>query len=500
MSIGLSYKLAVTASVHNFTRFSGSVVIMAHVEQLYTNCLAQAAYFVWSEGEAVVIDPMRDPRPYMELAEKHNVKIKYVIETHFHADFVSGHTDLAEAAKAVIVFGPTAQPNFDAFIATDGEVLRFGAASLTVLHTPGHTMESSCFVLYNNGNDVPVGIFTGDTLFIGDVGRPDLAQLVVDTTQEGQARKLYQSLRNKIMPLPDSVIVYPGHGAGSACGKNMSKETTDLLGNQKLTNYALRPDMSEDEFVTALLEGLREPPAYFVSQVVKNKGAAGTFADAMSRGQNELTVQDVKKALSDDVLVFDTRHSQPEFAACHIANTVYSGTSGSLALWIATVFKDVHRPYIICTDGKDFEEGLIRLTRVGFDHCLGHLKGGLEAWKAAGEPTTTIEFATTHQLQSELEAGTPLQVIDVRGPGEYRNAHLEGAINVPLCSREAIDFQAIMEPSKHNYVYCVSGYRAMMYLSICRRAGVTGPIFNVQGGMNEIQKSSLASKVVSRPH
>lgn len=472
---------------------------MAQVQQIYTGCLAQAAYFIWSGSEAVVIDPLRDPRPYLDLAKEHGVTVKYVVVTHFHADFVSGHADLSEATKAPIVFGPTAQPNFDALIARDGEVLHFGASSLTVLHTPGHTMESSSFLLRNNDNDTPLGLFTGDTLFIGDVGRPDLAQLVVDTTQEGQAKLLYRSLRTKIMPLPDSVIIYPGHGAGSACGKNMSKETTDLLGNQKRTNYALQPDLSEDDFVVALLDGLREPPAYFASQVGMNKGAAGSFADVMARGKKELSVAEVKQAIDAGTLVIDARHSQPEFGACHIPRTIYCGTSGSLALWAATVFKDVHRPFIICTDGKDMEEGLVRLSRVGFDQCLGHLAGGIEAWKAAGEPTATIPYANVEHLRTEIESGAPIEIIDVRGPGEFRNLHLAGAINVPLCSREPLNLKSLInDPAKKVYAYCVSGYRAMMFLSLCRSEGVTNDIFNVMGGMNELQKSALSSKLLAR--
>lgn len=470
--------------------------MVAHVEQIYTACMSQAAYFLESDGEAVVIDPLRDPAPYMERAASRGARIKYVIETHFHADFVSGHTDLAQASGATIVFGPTAQPTFDALIATDGEELRFGKARLRVLHTPGHTLESACFVLYDDGSDTPRAVFTGDTVFIGDVGRPDLAQLVADTTQERQARLLYRSIREKILPLPDSVIVYPGHGAGSACGKNLSSETSDTLGNQKKTNYALDAGLSEDDFVHALLEGLREPPGYFQHQVVLNKGQAGPFADAIARGKRHLTVGELKEQLAKGVLVLDYRHHQPDFAACHIPGTIYAGTSGSLALWVATVFANVHQPYAIVNDDQDFEDGLYRLTRVGFDNCLGHLKGGMEAWKAAGEPTASIEYATADELAADVGAPDRIQIFDVRGPGEYRNGHLAHARNAPLCERRPTNFAELVAPDKKAYMYCVSGYRALMYITLCRRAGVTAPMYNVKGGIGAIKSHPTLSAMI----
>eukprot|EP00672_Neobodo_designis_P021690 CAMPEP_0174828346 /NCGR_PEP_ID=MMETSP1114-20130205/1275_1 /TAXON_ID=312471 /ORGANISM="Neobodo designis, Strain CCAP 1951/1" /LENGTH=474 /DNA_ID=CAMNT_0016062059 /DNA_START=52 /DNA_END=1476 /DNA_ORIENTATION=- len=453
----------------------------AYVEQLYTGCLAQAAYFVLSGTEAAVIDPMRDPAPYLELAKRHNATIKYVIETHFHADFVSGHVDLAKATGATIVYGPKAEPAFDAFIAKDGEELPLGDHKFTALHTPGHTMESTTFLLHKS-DGAPHAIFTGDTLFIGDAGRPDLAQKAASMTQEQLAALLFTSLRTKIMPLPDDVVVFPGHGAGSACGKNMSSETQDTLGRQKLTNYTLRADATQEEFIKELLDGLRAPPQYFGSQVAINKGHAAvdeTYADIIEGGKKKLSVEEFKAHLDAGKLVLDVRRTPDQFVSGFIPGTVFAGLTGSIAVWAATVLGNVEQPYALVADDDSLHEGLSRLARVGFNHCVGHLDGGVDAWKAAGYTLDTIVSEPASEVLKGLEAGE-VQIIDVRGPGEYRNSHIDGATHAPLCSRDPLDFKSIVQPDKRAFAHCAGGYRSVMFLSLCKRAGVTAG--NITGG------------------
>jgi len=472
----------------------------AHVEQLYTSCMAQACYFIVSDGEAAVIDPLRDPAPYLALAAKHEARIKYVIETHFHADFVSGHQDLARETGATIVFGPTAEPNFDAHICKDGEELPLGRVKLTVLHTPGHTMESTCFLLHDESGK-PTCVFTGDTLFIGDAGRPDLAQKAAHVSQEDMARLLFKSLRTKLMPLPDDVVVYPGHGAGSACGKHMSDQTSDTLGKQKLMNYTLRADMTEDEFVKELLDGLRAPPGYFGLQIAQNKGEIESveFQRVIERGMKKLSPAEVKAAIASGVVAFDTRRLPSEFCEGHVPSSVFAGTSGSLALWVATVFRDVKQPFVLIADDETLKEGISRLARVGFDNCIGHLDGGLAAWKEAGEQLATVGTITASELVSQVEFHPEtLQVLDVRGPGEWRNGHLDLARHVPLCSREPIDFKSIVDPSRPLYTHCAAGYRSVMFLSLLLRAGVEARVFNVVGGMAEIARvDALCSRITT---
>lgn len=352
------------------------------IEQIYTGCLAQGAYYIESEGEAVVIDPLRETTPYVERAVKDNAKIKYVFETHFHADFVSGHIDLAKATGAKIVYGPTAQPGFEAVVAKDGEVFKVGKLSIEVLHTPGHTMESSCFLLCNEAG-VPQALFSGDTLFIGDVGRPDLAQKAAHMTQEQLAETLYDSLRKKIMPLSDDLIVYPAHGAGSACGKNMSKETTDTLGNQKRTNYALRADITKAEFVKEVLTGLVAPPGYFPANVGMNKFGYDSIEQVMERGTHPLSPAAFEVAAEETgALVLDTRDAET-FGQGFIPNSINIGLDGNFAPWVGALITDIRQQILLVTPAGREAETVQRLARVGYDYCIGYLEGGLDAWKAA---------------------------------------------------------------------------------------------------------------------
>ena len=355
------------------------------IEQIYTGCLAQGAYYIESNGEAVVIDPLREVQPYLDKASVNGARIKYIFETHFHADFVSGHLDLARQTGATIVYGPTAQPGFEAHIAKDGEILKLGGAQFKVLHTPGHTMESSCYLLTDE-NGKETAIFTGDTLFIGDVGRPDLAQKVkAELTPEILAGHLFDSLRNKIMPLPDDLVVYPAHGAGSACGKMMSKETTDTLGHQKRTNYALRPDMSKEEFIKELLTGLTAPPQYFPLNVMMNIKGYDSIQEVISRGTRPLDPEAFEAAANEtSAIILDTRDAQV-FAKGFIPNAINIGINGNFAPWVGSLIPDINQPILLVTEEGREEEVVTRLARVGYDHAIGFLKGGFEAWKKAGK-------------------------------------------------------------------------------------------------------------------
>lgn len=388
------------------------------IEQIYTGCLAQGAYYIESNSEAVVIDPLREVQPYIEKAEKDNAKIKYVLETHFHADFVSGHLDLAGKTGATIVFGPTAKPAFDARVATDGEILEVGNIKIKVIHTPGHTMESTCFLLIDE-NGKETSLFTGDTLFIGDVGRPDLAQKVIaDLTQEKLAAHLYDSLHNKIIPLADDIIVYPAHGAGSACGKNMSKETTDTLGNQKKTNYALQP-MTKEAFIDQVLDGLMPPPAYFPENVLMNIKGYESIDEVLYKGTRALTPTEFEVAANEtDALLLDTRDAQI-FAKGFIPNSINIGIDGNFAPWAGTLIPDIKQIILLIADDGREEEIVTRLARVGYDNTIGYLKGGFEAWKNAGKETDTIESISVDELAKRMEQNPDLNILDVRKKSEH---------------------------------------------------------------------------------
>lgn len=456
------------------------------VEQIYTGCLAQGAYYIESNGEAAIIDPLREIKPYLERAEKDGAKIKYVLETHFHADFVSGHLDLAKASGARIIFGPNASPTFDAHITSDGEELKVGKVTIKVLHTPGHTMESTTYLLKDE-NSRDYALFTGDTLFIGDVGRPDLAAKS-DLTKEQLAGHLYDSLRNKIMPLADDVVVYPAHGAGSACGKNMSKETFDTLGNQKKTNYALRADMTKEEFVKEVTEGLLPPPGYFPMNVKMNKEGYNSIDSVMNLGLQALSPDAFEAAANETgALILDTRKAQ-DFAAGFIPNAIFIGIDGGFAPWVGTLIPDIKQPILFVADEGREEEVVTRLARVGYDHAIGYLKGGFAAWREAGKETDTVTSITADTLAISFEQDNNINIIDVRKPGEYQAEHLETAVNKPLDFLN--EHLAELPKDETLYIHCAGGYRSMIAASILKARGYD-MLIDVQGGYKAISETNL---------
>ena len=455
------------------------------IEQYYTNCLAQGAYYIEHNGEAAVIDPLREVDQYIELAESHGAKIKFVFETHFHADFVSGHVTLSEKTGAPIVFGPMADPSFDCIVAEDNQEFKIGGLTIRVLHTPGHTMESTTYLLLDE-HKKDIAIFSGDTLFLGDVGRPDLAQKAASMTQEDLAGLLYDSLRTKIMTLPDDVVVYPGHGAGSACGKNMSKETVGLLGEQKQTNYALRADMTKEEFVKELTDGLLPPPAYFPDNVRMNKIGYTDIDNVLEKGKKELSPAEAQQLLADDkTIILDVRH-QRDFIAGHIKNSIFIGLDGTFAPWVGAVLKTVRQPIILVVDENRLEEAITRLARVGFDHILGYVKGGLDAWKNAGLPTETLESIDASELEQQLTAEKS-EVVDVRKTTEYQSEHIVDAVNRPL---DDIDEIVHTFPKDHFYLHCAGGYRSVIAASILKRNGIHH-FTDVAGGFAAIRDTAI---------
>ncbi len=457
------------------------------IEQIYTGCLAQGAYYIESNGEAVVIDPLREVETYIQKAAKNGATIKYVLETHFHADFVSGHLDLSKKTGAPIVYGPTAKPDFDALIATDGQEFKVGALTLVALHTPGHTLESTCYLL-RDASGKAVALFSGDTLFIGDVGRPDLAQKVAaDLTQEKLASYLYDSLRNKIMPLPDDIIVYPAHGAGSACGKNMSKETSDTLGHQKQTNYALRADMTREEFTREVLTGLAAPPAYFPLNVQMNIQGIESIDTVLARGQQALTAQGFEAAANEThALILDTRDPQT-FAQGFVPNSINIGIDGQFAPWVGALIPDIKQELLlVCESGRE-EEVITRLARVGYDHTIGYLDGGFDAWKKAGKEIDRIESIDATELATRMNAN-PVHILDVRKQSEYLSEHLVEAANTPLdLVNESL---AQIDKNKTYYVHCAGGYRSMIFNSILRARGYDN-LIDVKGGFKALKESAL---------
>jgi glyoxylase-like metal-dependent hydrolase (beta-lactamase superfamily II)/rhodanese-related sulfurtransferase len=453
------------------------------VEQIYTGCLAQGAYYIESEGEAVVIDPLREVAPYIQRAQKDGAKIKYVLETHFHADFVSGHLDLAKETGATIVYGPTAVPSFKAHIATDGEMLELGKVKIKVIHTPGHTMESTCFLLIDE-NGKETGLFSGDTLFIGDVGRPDLAQKVkAELTEDILAGHLYESLRNKILPLADDIIVYPAHGAGSACGKNMSKETTDTLGHQKATNYALQP-MTKEEFKIQVLTGLVAPPSYFPMNVLMNIQGYDSIVDVLKRGQHALSPAAFEAAANETgALILDTR-SPEYFAKGFIPNSINIGIDGNFAPWVGTMIPDIKQQILIVAEPGREEEIVTRLARVGYDFCIGYLEGGFEAWKKAGQEVDVIPQVDVDQLHDLIAKGE--NVLDVRKKSEYDSEHVIDAENAPLDFIN--DSMQLINRNKTYFVYCAGGYRSMIFISTLRARGFDN-LVDVKGGFKSIKET-----------
>lgn len=457
-----------------------------NVEQIYTGCLAQGAYYITSEGEAVIIDPLRETQPYLDRLNRDQVKLKYIFETHFHADFVSGHVDLSKKTGAKIVYGPNAACEFDCISATDGQIFEIGKIKLKVLHTPGHTMESSCFLLIDE-NGKENALFSGDTLFIGDVGRPDLAQKAAAMTQDQLAGILFHSLRNKVMTLPDDVLVYPAHGAGSACGKNMSKETVSTIGNQKQSNYALRANMTEAEFIKEVTDGLLPPPAYFGMNVAMNKKGYESFDTILNNGMKAIDVKDFELIVeSSGAVILDTRDSST-FAKGFIPQSINIGIKGDFAPWVGAMIGDVNQAIVLVTEPGKEEECVTRLTRVGFDHILGHLKGGFEAWQAAGNEIEKVNRISAATFASEVKMGES-KVLDVRKPSEFDAEHLE---NATFCTLADInDWVKDINPKEHFYLHCQSGYRSMVAASILQARGYHN-FSEVEGGFKAISGTSL---------
>lgn len=459
------------------------------VEQIYTGCIAHAAYYIENNGVAAVFDPLREVQPYIDRAQIDNAEIKYVFETHFHADFVSGHLDLRKKASAEIVFGPDAKPDYEATIAKDGQIFEVGNYKVKVIHTPGHTMESTTYLLIDE-NGKEHGIITGDTLFIGDVGRPDLAQHVVsDLTEEKLAGYLYDSLRNKIMPLSDDLIVYPNHGAGSACGKMMSKETTDTLGNQKKYNYALQ-DMTKDEFIKALLTGLTAPPGYFPQNVLMNIKGYESLDSVMDRANKALTPEEFELVANETgALMLDTRDAD-DFAKGFIPNSINIGLDGNFAQWVGEMIPDVKQEILLIAYPDKEEEAITRLSRVGYDNTVGYLEKGFQSWKKNDKEYETINRITPEELEKQYKTGNPL-VFDVRKKSEFDSEHIIDAINVPL--NQINQHLAEFPKNKPFILHCAGGYRSMIAASILKQRG-WNDVTDVIGGFDEISKKTSVKK------
>jgi len=455
------------------------------VEQLYTSCLAQGAYYIESNGEAAIIDPLREVDQYIQMAADRNAQIKYIFETHFHADFVSGHVDLSKKTGAPIVYGPTEmKTRFEAIIAADGDVFHIGNIQLKLIHTPGHTMESSCYLLTNEEGKEEA-IFTGDTLFIGDVGRPDLAQHVVEgLTEEKLAGHMFDSLRNKIMPLGDDLIVYPAHGAGSACGKNLSSETSDTLGNQKETNYALNPEMSKEAFIKELTTGLVSPPGYFPKNVMLNIQGYDEIDDVLKKGTKALSVEEFEVLTEeDDVMILDTRAPE-DFAQRFIPNAISIGIDGNFAVWVGTLVTDINQKIILVVDEGRENEVVTRLARVGYDNAIGYLEGGMDSWITSGKTVASISSISTQEFAKRAKEN--VNILDVRKESEYMSEHIVDAENMPL------DFvynnsQSLPQQDPY-YVHCAGGYRSMIFASILHQKGYHN-LINVEGGFDAIKAS-----------
>ncbi len=456
------------------------------IEQIYTGCLAQGAYYITSKNEAIIIDPLRETKPYIERLERDNVKLKYIFETHFHADFVSGHLDLSKQTGASIVYGPNANPEFDFISAADGQVFRVGDISIKALHTPGHTMESTTYLLIDE-NGKENAIFSGDTLFIADVGRPDLAQKSASMTQDELAGILFKSLRTKIMTLPDNVLVYPAHGAGSACGKNMSKETVSTIGEQKTNNYALRADMTQQEFIAEVTDGLLPPPAYFGMNVAMNKKGSQSFENVLNNSMTAINATDFENQVSqNNALILDTRNSA-DFSKGHIPQSINIGISGDFAPWVGAMIGDINQAIILVTEIGKEEETITRLSRVGFDKVIGFLDGGFQSWQNASFEIDTVQRISAEQFANEAKTDTN-KIIDIRKDGEYSAEHVDEAFSRPLANIN--NWIKEINPSEHFYIYCAGGYRSMIAASILQARGFRN-FTEVEGGFNAISKTNI---------
>lgn len=457
-----------------------------NIEQIYTGCLSQGAYYIESQGQVAIIDPLRETKPYLERAERDKAKIKYIFETHFHADFVSGHITLSKETGAPIIFGPQANPSFEAIVAKDNEVFELGDVTITAIHTPGHTMESTTYLLKDkNGKDY--AIFSGDTLFLGDVGRPDLAQKANEVSQEDLAGILFDSLRNKLMPLSDDVIVYPAHGAGSACGKNMMKETVDTLGNQKQMNYALRADMTREEFIKEVTDGLAPPPLYFPMNVKMNREGYTDFNDVLMEGTKALDPDTFERVANETgAVVLDVRN-QIEFIDGHIPRSIFIGLDGGFAPWVGALLADVEQNILLVVSPGREEEAVTRLSRVGFDRTLGYLQGGIDAWKEAGKEIDTLESVTAETLKEKMQSNVP--VVDVRNDGEFSNAHIPEAVHAPLGFLN--DYLDKLPDNEKFYLHCAGGYRSVIAASILKSRGIHN-VVDVAGGFNAIKEAGIS--------
>ncbi len=458
-----------------------------YIEQIYTGCLAQGAYYITSNGEAAIIDPLREPQPYLERLHRDKVTLKYIFETHFHADFVSGHLDLSKKTNAPIVFGPQAQPNFEFIASKDQQEFQIGTIKIKVLHTPGHTLESTCYVLIDETGKEQA-LFSGDTLFIGDVGRPDLAQKAASMTQEQLAGTLFHSLRNKIMTLPDDVLVYPAHGAGSACGKNMSKDTVSTIGAQKQLNYALRASMTETEFIKEVTDGLLAPPLYFGANVAMNKFGYESFETVLNQGMRPLPLNEFENIIKEkNTLLLDTRDNGL-FCKGFIPQSINIGINGDFAPWVGALIGDVKQPIVLITELGKEKETVTRLTRVGFDNIIGHLQGGINTWESAGKIIETVNRITAIQLAAELIIGTH-KVIDVRKETEYTAEHVDESYNRPLANIN--NWVDEISTDEHFYLHCAGGYRSMTASSILKARGYNN-FTEIEGGFNAISKTNIA--------
>ena len=455
------------------------------IEQIYTSCLAQGAYYIESNGEAAVIDPLREVEDYIYMASNRGANIKYIFETHFHADFVSGHLTLAEKTGGTIVFGPTANTDFECLIGEDNQEFKIGNITIKLLHTPGHTMESSCYLLMDENRE-KVSVFSGDTLFLGDVGRPDLAQNT-SITQEDLAGILFESLRNKIMTLPDAVIVYPGHGAGSACGKSMSKETVGSIGHEKATNYALRSDMTKQEFIQEVTDGMLAPPVYFSENVRLNKQGYAIVNKNIEKANISLSAEDFKaKSLEEGVVILDVRSAE-NFVKGFIPNSIFIGIDGGFAPWVGTIIKHIETPILLVCEIDRLEEVAIRLSRVGFDNILGHLKAGISSWEK--DDLATISSISAEKFNEIYQANNQIDIVDVRKETEYQQSHIIDSKLAPLSMLEM--HQSIFVNEKQNYVHCAGGYRSVIACSLLKRAGINN-ITNIEGGFQAIKKTTVS--------